>query len=75
MKVNIAKAFGQLENQILKFAQEGINIKEAFLLWNFGTVDADLQGMLDLSFKNFREKYGCTIVAYHEVESFVNSLK
>ena len=75
MWVNIKKSFTQLKNQIKKFQEEGIAIKQAYLLWNLDVDDKELKSKLDADFKAMREQYGFKIIPYYEVEDFVNGIK
>lgn len=75
MWVNIKKSFSQLEKQIKKFQEDGVTIKQAYLLWNLDIDDKDLKSKLDTDFKAMRDQYGFRIIPYYEVEDFVNELK
>lgn len=75
VEINIKKAFTQLENQIKKYADEGVKIEKAFLLWNLEVEDKDFAATLDISHKELRNKYGLKIYPYYQINELINSLR
>jgi len=68
-------SLSQIKKHINEMTSQGIEIKQAYLLWNRNIEEKEIQMKLQVKYKDLFEKYGFDVIYPDEIEEFVNEIK
>ncbi|OGH04195.1 MAG: hypothetical protein A2W22_03000 [Candidatus Levybacteria bacterium RBG_16_35_11] len=75
IRSELDSSLSQIKKHINEMTSEGIEIKQAYLLWNRNNEEKEIQMKLQVKYKDLFEKYVFDVIYPDEIEEFVNEIK